>query len=189
MTSTIAERRASATAELAELEQARGAAALDGTAFDIARLRECHAELEALDAAELVATRREAEAEAAALAVAKRQAAEDARVALASYTGAVERSEQSSKALASELRVLDEAAAELRRCYLAMGRVLPVPLEAKAVRVTVSRLIAGELTGIERVCGFGDLKWPSVPVAADWLEHVTKWIQPAVEAAIEKEIG
>lgn len=109
--------------------------------------------------------------------------------AVEAYAVAVTRCEAAAKALAGDLQAMEGAAATLRKSFLVMSRRLPVTLEAKSIRVTLSRLLAAELTGIDRTCGFGDLKWPSVPLKPDWSEHVAKWIRPAVHSAIEKELS
>lgn len=185
----LLERRLKSEAALLTLEREQGAALLDGKPFDVSAIAAVRAELEAIEQAERETIRRDGDATAERMAAARRQAAQDAQEALTAYAGAVTRCEASSKALAGELRAMEDAAATMRRCYLTMGRVLPTSLEAHTMRATMSRLVAGELAEIERPCGFGQLKWPSVPVGADWSEHVRKWIQPAVEAAIEKELA
>lgn len=186
---TLTDRLTEARLTVATMEHETGKAALDGKPIDHTILSGARAEVEALERAELEALRRQAHADADLRAAERDVAAKAARDALEAYTAAVVRCESAAKAMATNLKAMETAAVTLRKSFLVMSRRLPVTLEASAIRTTLSRLLAGELTGIDRTCGFGQMKWMSVPTNPDWSEHIVKWIKPAVDAAIEKELA
>lgn len=184
---TLHDRLNTARLTVAALERASGAAALDSQPVDHTAINAARAEVESLEQAEHEAHRRAAHADANLRAAERSQAAQGAREALSAYSAAVTRGEAATVALAGELANIDTAAATLRKCFLVMARGLPINLEAAEMRRTLSRLVIGELVKVGSPQGYGDFKWPSVPRDQVWLEHVEKYIQPAVLAAIEKE--
>lgn len=185
---TLLERRIKAEAALLTLEREQGAALLDGKPFDAAVIAEIKAELSAIEHAERATNRRDSAANAEQGAAQRRQAAQDARGALSAYSDAVTRGEAATKALAGELAAIDQAAATLRKAFLVMQRRLPIPLEAHAMRTTLSRLMIGELNKVAEPNRLGDIKWPSVPRNQVWLDHVERYIKPAVETAIQENL-
>jgi hypothetical protein len=182
---SLPERLAAARLEVEALERAGGAAVLDGKAADPAALNAARANVEALLAAELEGERRAAASASERAAERRAEAAEEARQALADYTEATLLAEGATKALAAALRAAQTTAKTLQRAALAAGGGPIGGLEDPEVRRTLSRLIVGELVKVAHPRGFGDIKWPSVP-APDWSMHTTKYIGPAVAAAIER---
>lgn len=182
----MSDRLAAARAGLALLEREGGAAALDGTGFDPGRLTAAAAEIALLEAAEAEARNR-ARADAERLAEAERRKARAAAGrALKRYAAALDRAEAAAKALVGDLRALQEEAAAIRAAAQAMGVGVPLPLLASEQTNTVSRLLAGELAGLSGRAHFGVLTFPSVP-RPDWSAHFTRYVEPMLAGASEKE--
>lgn len=182
---TIPERRASATAELAEQERAQGAAMLDGEAFDASRLAKCRAELEALDAAETEAVRR-SRAEAAAAEAARRSATRKALAgSLDGYLAAVFRAEKAAREMVEQIKLADTLAVAMHRDCRALDRKTPVSIDPYEVKSKHSIALATLLRGLGGMNQYGCLKWNSSPPITDWIGHARKFVATAIQPFAE----
>lgn len=164
---SLADQRAAASAALADLEIEQGRAWLDNLPFDPSRIDALHVEIAAIDAADAEQSRRDREAAALLTAADRAQARKEARTALAAYDAAMIRAEEAAKSLAVEIGVVQARSRELEKLTIRMGFRPPVALDGRNITSELSRLVAGELRPAGRMCGFGDISFPSVP-KPDW---------------------
>jgi hypothetical protein len=165
--STILDRRTELEEELDRLGREQGAAWLDGKEFDAAQIDAAQASLDALDRAEAESTRREREVAHAAAIKDRAEARQEARRVAATQAAALVRIEESAKALAADIAVVGRSARTLAGLYRRVGLRRPVSVDQAGVFVPISRLLAGELSGLDSRCGLGDLSLPDVP-KPDW---------------------
>lgn len=183
---TLLDRRATAQADLAELERAQGAAVLDGQAFDAARLAECRAELDGLDAAEAEAVRRDRGGAAAAEAQKRAEARKALAVTLDSYMEAVGRSEASAKAMVADLALV-ESLADTMRLQLSLTGRRGIPGSLAEIRSKHSAMLATQLRTLGGPHRYGVLSWHSFPPIADLVAYAQKYVAAAVQPYIEGE--
>lgn len=183
---SLSDRLNAARLTLGTLERESGAAALDGAAIDHSAVNAARAAVDALEQAMLEADRRTNAANAEQLAERRAKAAQEAREGLAAYETATTAAETATKALTSSLGALLAAAKTISKNAIAAGGKPITAVEESEVARTFSRLIVAELVRVGSIGRFGDLKYPSVPHGVAWSEHIEKFIQPAVEAAIER---
>ena len=168
--STLQDRRAALTAEIATLERQQGAAVLDGKAFDAKPLIAAREALEALDTAEAEQSRRDREAEAARSSKEIGQARKDARETLTVYLAALDRVKATTEALAADLTALQEHGGKLAPLALRLGGASSAWLiEKRECALAVSRQMAAILAPLGRT--FGEIEWPTRPLKPDWDAH------------------
>ncbi len=184
---TLDTRKAEVTERLADLRRQRGAALLDGNAFDHAEIDQLTAELSAIEAAEAEAVRRERATSAEQGRQRRRELLAAFKIEDARRLKAVADAETAAKRLGEALAEALGAGADCVLLMQALGLKPKTALEKRDSEIRFGGRLAVALrpvTGHRQTLGHLILPPPAPSHSADWVEDEA-YIWAAEVAAIE----